>query len=100
MKYLTKGNSFSHKSLKAMPTQRMQLRYVHAQPPLGKYSLVPRPRLHKGYQGLAHFARNLGLADSALPEIWITNQIAAKFRFVADQVVRIALPKRIPEICD
>ena len=34
MKYLTKGNSFSHKSLMATPTQRMQLRYVHAQPPL------------------------------------------------------------------
>ena len=27
-------------------------------------------------KGLAHFARNLGLADSALPEIWRTNQIA------------------------
>ena len=26
-------------------------------------------------KGLAHFARNLGLADSALPEIWRTNQI-------------------------
>ena len=26
--------SFSHKSLMATPTQRMQLRYVHAQPPL------------------------------------------------------------------
>ena len=34
MKKLTKGNSFSHKSLMATPTQRMQLRYVHAQPPL------------------------------------------------------------------
>ena len=27
-------------------------------------------------KGLVHFARNLGLADSALPEIWRTNQIA------------------------
>ena len=27
-------------------------------------------------KGLAHFARNLGLADPALPEIWRTNQIA------------------------
>ena len=27
-------------------------------------------------KGLAHFARNLGLADSVLPEIWRTNQIA------------------------
>ena len=27
-------------------------------------------------KGLAHFARNLGLADSALPEIWRTNHIA------------------------
>ena len=26
-------------------------------------------------KGLVHFARNLGLADSALPEIWRTNQI-------------------------
>ena len=35
MKYLTKGNSFSHKCLMATPTQRMQLRYMHAQLPLG-----------------------------------------------------------------
>ena len=40
-----------------------------------------------------HFTRNLGLADSALPEIWRTNQIA-------DHVVRIALPKRTLESCN
>ena len=44
-------------------------------------------------KGLAHFARNLGLVDLALPEIWRTNQIA-------DHVVRIALPKRTLESCD
>ena len=35
----------------------------------------PDPAFTKD-KGLAHFARNLGLADSALPEIWGTNQIA------------------------
>ena len=38
----------------------------------------PDPAFTKD-KGLAHFARNLGLADSALPEIWRTNQIACTF---------------------
>ena len=36
----------------------------------------PDPAFKLDKAGLAHFARNLGLADSALPEIWRTNQIA------------------------
>ena len=54
----------------------------------------PDPAFTKD-KGLAHFARNLGLADSALPEIWRTNQI-----ILADHVVRIALPKRTLESYD
>ena len=38
-------------------------------------SLVPDPAFTLD-KDLAHFARNLGLADSALPEVWRTNQIA------------------------
>ena len=35
----------------------------------------PDPAFTKD-KSLAHFARNHGLADSALPEIWRTNEIA------------------------
>ena len=54
--------------------------------------LFPDPAFTKD-KGLAHFARNIGLADSALPEIWKTN-------ILADHVVRIALPKRTLKSCD
>ena len=45
----------------------------------GKGSVMSRSQTSPSHwvdKGLAHFARNLGLADSALPEIWRTNQIA------------------------
>ena len=69
-------------------------RELHLCTPITAFSLVsfPDPAFAKD-NGLAHFAQNLGLADSELPEIWGTNQIA-------DHVVRIALPKRTLESCD
>ena len=39
--------------------------------------------------GPAHFAQNLVLADSAIPEIWRTNLLL----ILADHVVRMALQK-------
>ena len=33
--------------------------------------------------GLAHFATFLGLADSALPEFWLANQIAQKYYIIS-----------------
>ena len=45
--------------------------------------MVPRPHLlHEGF-GSGTLGQNLGLADSALPEIWRADQIA-------DHVVRMA----------
>ena len=56
-------------------------------------SLVPRPRLHED-KGLALFAQNLGLADSALPEIW------RRLLILAGHMVRITFLKRTLESCD
>ena len=52
----------------------------------------PDPAFTKD-KGLAHFTRNLGLADSALPE-------PIRLLILADHVVRITLPKRTLESCD
>ena len=70
---------------------------VHSLPHLSCSLLVsfPDPAFTLD-KGLAHFARNLGLADSALPEIE-----PIRLLILSDHVVRIALPKkRTLESCD
>ena len=70
----TKTDNYIH--VRALPVSGLLLegfgRYTTA---LSVVVSFPDPAF-KLDKGLAHFARNLGLADSALPEIWRTNQIA------------------------
>ena len=85
------------KSLQILTTTDMGMTLMIFHSLLVMKNLVsfPDPAFTKD-KGLAHFARNLGLADSALPK----SGEPIRLLILSDHVVRIALPKRTLESCD